>query len=93
MNGKGVKPVAALAGKGSTQGYEPAFEWGPGWAALLTRDYQAAHRADVINRGFGGYNSRWMRQAHIHRGSGRDQDLEVGVAWGWRVTGCLRGIG
>lgn len=62
VNGKGVKPVAALAGKGSTQGYEPAFEWGPGWAALLTRDYQAAHRADVINRGFGGYNSRWMRQ-------------------------------
>lgn len=28
-----------------------------GWAALLGRDY--VRKADVINRGYSGYNSRW----------------------------------
>ena len=34
-------------------------EQGPGWVALLARDYAWSRRADVLNRGFGGYNS-WM---------------------------------
>ena len=35
-------------------------EHGPGWTALLARDFNTARRADVINRGFGGYQTRWI---------------------------------
>ena len=33
---------------------------GPGWAALLTQDYAVGRGMDVINRGFSGYNTRWI---------------------------------
>jgi len=35
-------------------------EYGPGWSALIARDYAIARRADVFNRGFSGYNSRYV---------------------------------
>lgn len=36
------------------------FEWETGgWAGLLANDY--VRRADIINRGFGGYNTEWCR--------------------------------
>ena len=35
-------------------------EGGPGWVSLLTRDYQANRQCDVLNRGFSGWNSRWL---------------------------------
>lgn len=41
---------------------------GPGWTALLSRDYGMGRKADVVNRGFNGYTSRWLRD-----------DLEAGL--------------
>ena len=35
-------------------------EHGPGWVTLLARDYAWSRRADIINRGFGGYNTRFV---------------------------------
>mmetsp|Transcript_40263 Transcript_40263/g.117941 ORF Transcript_40263/g.117941 Transcript_40263/m.117941 type:complete len:335 (-) Transcript_40263:138-1142(-) len=36
-------------------------EHGPGWVALLARDYQWRTTADVLNRGFSGMTSRLLR--------------------------------
>jgi lysophospholipase L1-like esterase len=35
---------------------------GPGWCQLLARDFQWYRRADVLNRGFNGYTSKWLRE-------------------------------
>ena len=62
----GAAPAAPLQSAGSFLGYADARagtkgveEHGPGWAALLARDYQWGWRADVANRGYAGYNTRW----------------------------------
>ena len=34
---------------------------GPGWCTLLARDYQNNRSMDLINRGFSGYNTAWVR--------------------------------
>lgn len=52
-----IRPAIVLFGDSITQ---QGFGWtdGPavGWASLLARDY--SRRADVLNRGFSGYNTR-----------------------------------
>uniref|UniRef100_A0A7S1ZD82 SGNH hydrolase-type esterase domain-containing protein n=1 Tax=Ditylum brightwellii TaxID=49249 RepID=A0A7S1ZD82_9STRA len=51
-----IRPLIILFGDSITQ---QGFGWtdtSPGWAALLSRDY--SRRADVLNRGFSGYNTR-----------------------------------
>ena len=50
--------IHQLTPEGSSAGSEQ--EHGPGWVALLARDYAWTRRADVINRGFGGYNTRLL---------------------------------
>ena len=53
-----VPNIDRLRSEGSPAGSEE--EHGPGWVALLARDYAWTRRADVINRGFGGYNTRMV---------------------------------
>lgn len=62
--------TALLAGTLLTTAMRPQFitfgdsitqrGFAPGWTGLLADAYQ--RRADVINRGYSGYNSRWALQ-------------------------------
>ena len=49
-------PVASEFLRG-TETDNPGVEHGPGWVTLLARDYAWRTSADVINRGYSGYNS------------------------------------
>ena len=51
----GERPQFVLFGDSITQ---MAFASPDGWAAKLADDYTA--RVDVFNRGFSGYNTRWL---------------------------------
>lgn len=51
-------PRPNLVRAGSPSGSEA--EHGPGWVTLLARDYGWTRRADVLNRGFGGYTTRYI---------------------------------
>lgn len=56
-----ARPVILLLGDSHTDlGARLNEDDGPGWVALLTRDYQANRQCDVLNRGFSGWNSRWL---------------------------------
>ena len=51
-----ARSTIVLFGDSLTQrGFEPE-----GWAAALAHYY--GRRADVYNRGYGGYNTRWGRE-------------------------------
>ena len=45
----------------STETDNPGVEHGPGWIALLARDYSWRSTADVVNRGYSGMNSAMLR--------------------------------
>ena len=56
---RSCRPLAYLLGDSITQ-----FSFSGehiGWGTLLTEFYEG-RRVDVVNRGFSGYNSRWIRQ-------------------------------
>jgi lysophospholipase L1-like esterase len=55
-----VEPVATEFLRG-TETDNPGVEHGPGWLTLLSRDYAWRTTADVINRGYSGYNSAMLR--------------------------------
>ena len=55
-----VEPVATEFLRG-TETDNPGVEHGPGWLSLLSRDYAWRTTADVINRGYSGYNSAMLR--------------------------------
>ena len=54
-----VDPVASEFLR-STETDNPGIEHGPGWVALLARDYAWRTAADVINRGHSGMNSAML---------------------------------
>jgi len=54
-----IRPQVLLIGDSITQFSFSVAEMGFG-AQLL--DYYEGRRVDVVNRGFSGYNSRWIRQ-------------------------------
>jgi len=54
-----VDPVASEFLR-STETDNPGIEHGPGWVALLARDYAWRTSADVINRGHSGMNSAML---------------------------------
>ena len=55
-----VEPVASEFLRG-TETDNPGVEHGPGWIALLQRDYAWRTTADVLNRGYSGMNSTMLR--------------------------------
>lgn len=55
-----VEPVASEFLR-STETDNPGVEHGPGWISLLARDYAWRTTADVLNRGYSGYNSTMLR--------------------------------
>eukprot|EP00729_Bicosta_minor_P019766 gene19766-14296_t len=56
-------PSIVLFGDSITQGAWSAGD-GPGWAAMLAERY--VRRADIINRGYSGYTTRWALQQLPH---------------------------
>ncbi|KAF8059122.1 GDSL esterase/lipase [Scenedesmus sp. PABB004] len=69
-----VRPVALLFGDSLT---ERSLDPDGGWGAALAHRY--ARKLDVVNRGFGGYNSRWG--LHLLR-----EVLDQAAAGGQRVA-------
>ena len=55
-----VEPVASEFLRG-TETDNPGTEHGPGWVALLARDYAWRTTADVVNRGYSGMSSSMLR--------------------------------
>jgi lysophospholipase L1-like esterase len=55
-----LDPVATEFLRG-TETDNPGVEHGPGWITLLARDFAWRTAADVINRGYSGYNSAMLR--------------------------------
>jgi lysophospholipase L1-like esterase len=55
------RPALLLIGDSQTDIGSHVDDSSLGWVSLLTRDYQAGRSMDVVNRGFSGYNSRFVR--------------------------------
>lgn len=58
--GDSITELGCMLGGGSMPPGSILEQHGPGWTALLARDYGISRSLDVINRGFGGYTTRWI---------------------------------
>ena len=72
------RPAILLFGDSLTQ-YGYGMDGQLGWAALLTSAYQ--RRADVINRGFSGYNTVHAQEIVQRRMGKMDQQLLFATIW------------
>ena len=58
--GDSITELGCMLGGGSMPPGSILEQHGPGWTALLARDYGISRSLDVINRGFGGYTTKWI---------------------------------